>query len=99
MSYPHYLGQQTLAKTSPSVTLWTFYLPVEVVLLCGGCTFPRRLYFPVEVVLSCGVCTFLWNLHFYVESAPPPVEEAPFIELYLCGKGEASGLNKEDQVS
>ena len=52
----------------------------------------------MEVVLSCGVCTFLWNLHFYVESAPSPVEDAPLIELYLCGKGEVSGLNKEDQV-
>ena len=93
------MGQQTLAETSPSVTLWTFYLPVEVVLLCGGCTFLWRLYFPVEVVPSCGVCTFLWNPHFYVESAPSHVEDAPFIELYLCGKGEASGLNKEDQVS
>ena len=37
--------------------------------------------------------TFMWSQHL------PLVEEAPFIELYLCGKGEASGLNKEDQVS
>ena len=55
VSYPQLLGQQTLAKTSPSVTLWGLYSLMEFVLPGGVCTLIWSLYLPVEFALPCGV--------------------------------------------